>query len=84
MSDRESICPIARLLRRDIGNRQDRRETVGRALHAATAAIEHVGVEHGGLDVAVAEELLHSANIVACCQEMGRDTMSFDTLRYSG
>jgi len=35
------------------------------------AAVEHVGVDHGGLDVVVAEELLDGADVVAVAEEVG-------------
>ena len=41
------------------------------AADAEGAAVEDVGVDHGGGDVAVAEELLDSANVVAGLEEVG-------------
>jgi hypothetical protein len=35
------------------------------------AAVEDVGVDHGGLDVLMAEEVLHGPNVIAVFQEMG-------------
>ena len=32
--------------------------------------MQHVGVDHGGLDIFVAQKLLHSANIIPILQEM--------------
>ena len=43
-------------------------ETVERAADAAATAVEDVGVDHGGLDVFVAEELLYGADIVAALE----------------
>jgi hypothetical protein len=41
------------------------------ALDAEGAAIEDVGVDHGGRDVAVAEELLDGADVVSGFQKVG-------------
>ena len=38
---------------------------VERAANTATAAVEHVGVNHGGAHVGMAEQLLHGADVVA-------------------
>ncbi|MGH3431143.1 MAG: hypothetical protein ACRDQZ_26840 [Mycobacteriales bacterium] len=54
---------------RAIGGGWLRREAVGRAFDTAPAAVEHVGVDHGGLDVAMAEDLLHGADVVAGVEE---------------
>jgi hypothetical protein len=40
---------------------------------AATDSIEDVGVDHRGLDIAVAEELLDGADIGATGEKMGRE-----------
>jgi hypothetical protein len=40
-------------------------------LDAEGAAVEDVGVDHGGGDVAVAEELLDGADVVASLEEVG-------------
>ncbi len=44
---------------------------IERAAHAEAAAVEDVGIDHGGLHVAMAEELLHGADIVAVLEQMG-------------
>ncbi len=49
-------------------------EPVGRALNTSSA-VEHVRVDHRGLEVAVAEEFLHGADVVAGLQKMGRERM---------
>lgn len=41
------------------------------AADAAGAEAEDVGVDHGGGDVAVAEELLDGADVVAALEEVG-------------
>jgi hypothetical protein len=41
-----------------------------------TSAVEDVGVDHGGLDVLMAEEVLHSPNVIAVFQEMGGEGMA--------
>lgn len=56
---------------------------VERALHAAPAAVEHVGIHHGGPDIVVPEQFLHGAkaqlhasNVVAAFDEMGSKGVS--------
>jgi len=46
-------------------------QSVGRALDAVGAAVEDVGVSHGGAHVGVAEELLNRADVVAGLEEGG-------------
>lgn len=46
-------------------------QQVRRAAHAVAAAVEHVGVDHGGLDVVVAEELLDSPDVIAVGEQVG-------------
>jgi len=53
------------------------------AADCQTASVEHVGVDHGRLDVFVAEELLHRANIarrvaslIAVLQQVGGEGMA--------
>jgi hypothetical protein len=48
---------------------------VRRALDAEAAAVEDVGVDHCGPDVAVAEQLLDCANVIACLQKMRGEAM---------
>ena len=38
---------------------------IGRAAHPERAAVEHMGVDHGGLHVLVAQELLNGADVLA-------------------
>jgi hypothetical protein len=52
---------------------RSRSEPVGGAADAEWAAIENVGVDHGGPEVAVAEELLDGADVGAVLQEVGRE-----------
>ena len=42
----------------------------------STAPVEDVGVDHGGGDVAVAEELLDGSDVVAALEEVGREGMA--------
>ena len=49
---------------------------VGGALYPATAPIQDVGVDHGGTDVAVAEELPYGADVVAIFQQMRGETVA--------
>jgi len=41
------------------------------AANGETAALQHVGVDHGGLDVFVAEQFLDRANVIAVFEEVG-------------
>lgn len=50
-------------------------EPVRWALHAEAAAVEDVGVDHRGSDVAVPEQLLDCANVIACLQKMRGEAM---------
>ena len=43
---------------------------------AERAAVEDVGVDHGGGDVAVAEEFLDGADVVAGLKEVGREAVA--------
>src|SRR5712671_942540 len=47
-------------------------QRVGGTAHAQASAIQYVRVNHGSRDVAMAEQLLHGANIVARLQQVGR------------
>src|SRR5690606_126830 len=39
---------------------------IQRAQHRKPPAVEHMGVDHGGLHIRVAEQLLNSANVLTC------------------
>ena len=41
------------------------------AADSVSSAVEDVGVDHGGLDVFVAEELLYGPDIVTALEQMG-------------
>ena len=43
-------------------------EVVERAADAEAAAVEDVGVNHGGGNIAMAEQFLDCSNVVACFQ----------------
>jgi len=51
-------------------------EPVRRALDAEAAAVEDMGVDHRGSDVAVPEQLMDGANVIARLQEMRCETVS--------
>jgi hypothetical protein len=51
-------------------------ESVGGGADGAGAAVEDVGVDLGGLEVAVAEEFLDSADVVARLEEMGGEAVA--------
>ena len=52
------------------------RRRVQRAPHTAASAVEHVGVDHRGADVTVAEQLLDGAHVVAVFEEVSRERMT--------
>src|SRR5437868_3705917 len=49
-----------------------------RALHPARPALQHVGINHGGAHVRMAQQFLYGANIVARFQQMRAET--YDSL----
>jgi hypothetical protein len=49
---------------------------IERAAYAQTAAVEHVGVDHRGFDIAMAEKLLDGADVVAILQQMGGEAVA--------
>ena len=51
--------------------RRGRRDRVKRAADAAAAAVQDVGVDHRGADVAVAQQLLDGSDVVAALQQVG-------------
>src|SRR5690606_6840734 len=50
---------------------------IQRAQHRKPPAVEHMGVDHGGLHVRVAEQLLNSANVLTCLQQMCGKGMAY-------
>lgn len=56
--------------------RPSRRETVRRAPDAAAWPIQDVGVNHRCVDVAVPEQFLHRAGVVAVGQQVHGEGMS--------
>lgn len=46
------------------------------AAHSRGAAVEHVGVDHGGLDVLVAEQFLDGAYVVTGFEQVGGKRMA--------
>src|SRR5512139_1445323 len=46
------------------------KQAIGWALHAVTTAVEHMGVDHGGLHIAMAQKFLHGADVIACLQQL--------------
>ena len=46
------------------------------AHHAARPLLEHVGVDHGGGDILVAQQRLNGADIRAALQQMGGETVT--------
>ena len=48
---------------------------IDRASHTPFAAIQIMGVDHGGLDVCMTEQLLNRPDIISVLQEVGREGM---------
>ena len=46
------------------------------ALDASAAAVQDVGVDHGGADVVVAQELLDGADVVARLEQVGGERVA--------
>jgi len=42
-----------------------------RAPDRQSGPVQDMGVDHGGRDIRVSEELLHGPDVIACLQEMG-------------
>jgi len=61
------------------GSRQE--HPVGGASDACGAQVEDVGVDHGGADIAVAEELLDGPDVMVVLQQMGGEGMAKDVTR---
>ncbi len=51
-------------------------QCVQRTSHCPAADLEHMGINHGGRYVGVAEQVLHRPNITARLEEMGRETVT--------
>jgi len=49
---------------------------IQRGFDRQPAALEDVGVDHGGLDVLVSEEFLHGADVVSVLQKVGGETVA--------
>ncbi len=50
-------------------------QSVNRAADAFSTAVQNVGIDHGGLDIFMPQELLNGAIIVACLQEVSGERM---------
>ena len=48
-------------------------QMVGRAAGAQGAAVDHMGIDHGRVQVSVAQEFLDRADVLATLQQMGGD-----------
>jgi len=53
-----------------------RLQRIERASHGAATELENVRVDHGGAHVAVAEQFLHGADVVAGLQQMRGERMA--------
>jgi hypothetical protein len=51
-------------------------ELIERTTDAPAALIEHVRVDHRGADVAVSEQFLDRADVIASFKKMGRERMT--------
>ena len=50
-------------------------QPIGRAQYPVTAAVKHVGVNHGRPDIGVAEQFLHGADVVAVAEQVRGERM---------
>jgi len=50
--------------------------SVKRAAHAAAALVQHMGVDHGGGNIGMAEQFLHRADVVTVLQKVRGERMS--------
>ena len=50
--------------------------SIQRAFDRQSAALEDVGVDHGGTDIFMAEEFLNGADVVPVLEEMGGEGMA--------
>jgi hypothetical protein len=64
----EAVCR----LRATFGSGRRCRSRVEGAQHAPTATVQDMGVDHGGADVMVAQQLLDGADVVARLEPVGR------------
>ena len=51
-------------------------QSIQRTLHSIGAPLEHMGVDHGGADIGVAEQFLYGADVVACLEQVRGETMA--------
>jgi hypothetical protein len=51
-------------------------ERVERAANTTTTAIQHVRVDHGGADVAMAQQFLDGSNVVAGLEQVGGERVT--------
>jgi len=51
-------------------------ESISGGADGAGASIEDVGVDHGGLEIGMAEKFLHSSNIVPVLEKVGGKAMA--------
>jgi len=51
-------------------------EQIGRARHAGRATIEHMGVDHRGLHIAMTKELLNGSDVGSALQQVGGKAMA--------
>src|SRR5262245_61098473 len=55
---------------------RDREDPVRRARHTGRAAIQDVGVDHCGGEIAVAEQLLHGSDVAAVLEQVRCERMT--------
>ncbi len=58
------------------GSPAERRRAMQACPHAEAATVQDVGIDHRRAHVAMAQQLLHRANVVACLEQMGRKRMA--------
>ena len=45
-------------------------QPIGRTVNASTAAVQHMGVNHGGADIAMAEQFLNRTDVIPIFEQM--------------
>ena len=70
-----------------MGEENEKSSAVQRTFHSQAAALEYVGIDHGGANVLVAEQFLNGADVVAGFEQMSGKTvpksMGTDRLIYA-
>ena len=63
---------VPRASRKALGARRRHALRIKRTAHPFTATLEYMGIDHRGADIFMPQQLLHSADIIAIFQQVGR------------